>query len=71
MEWKEQLKKEDYEGMKKSINRIKQRLEESVIVERIIKEARDIEKIEKYIEKKGSIENLTDSQKELLKSLTI
>ena len=70
-EWKEELKKENYEGMKKSINKVKQRLEQSLIVENTIKEARNIEKMEKYIEKNGSLDNLTESQKNLLKSLTI
>ena len=70
-EWKEELKKENYEGMKKSINKVKQRLEQSLIVENTIKEARNIEKMEKYIEKNGSLDSLTESQKNLLKSLTI
>ncbi|MBP3503338.1 MAG: hypothetical protein J6K42_08495 [Clostridia bacterium] len=68
-EWKENYKKEDYEGMKKSLNKIKQRLEKSAIVEKIINEARTIEKIENYIEKKGSIDKLTKQEKELLEKI--
>ncbi len=68
-EWKENYKKQDYEEMKKSINKIKQRLEKSELVEGIINEARDIEKIQKYIEKKGSIENLSDKEKQLLEKI--
>lgn len=68
-EWKENYQKEDYEGMKKSLNKIKQRLEKSKVVEKIINEARTIEKIENYIEKKGSIDKLTEQEKELLEKI--
>lgn len=52
--------------MEKSTNKIKQRLEKSEMIEDIINEARNIEKMQKYIEKKGSIENLSDKEKQLL-----
>lgn len=68
-EWKENYKKQDYEEMKKSINKIKQRLEKSELVEEIINEARNIEKVQKYIEKKGSIDNLSDKEKQLLEKI--
>lgn len=68
-EWKESYKKQDYKEMKKSINKIKQRLEKSELVEDIIKEARNIEKVQKYIEKKGSIDNLSDKEKQLLEKI--
>lgn len=68
-EWKENYKKQDYEEMKKNINKIKDRLEKSELVEEIINEARNIEKVQKYIEKKGSIENLSDKEKQLLEKI--
>lgn len=68
-EWKENYKKQDYEKMKKNINKIKDRLEKSELVEEIINEARNIEKVQKYIEKKGSIENLSDKEKQLLEKI--
>lgn len=68
-EWKENYKKQDYKAMEKSKNKIKQRLEKSEIIEDIITEARNIEKIQKYIEKKGSIENLSEKEKQLLEKI--
>ena len=58
-----------YDEMKKSSNKIKQRLEKSEMVEDIINEARNIEKMQKYIEKKGSIENLSEKEKQLLEKI--
>ena len=70
-EWKEKYNNKDYEGMKETMNKISQKMEQNKSIENIIKKARTIEKIEKYIEKNGSIENLSESQKNFLKSLTI
>lgn len=68
-EWKENYKNKNYDEMKKSSNKIKQRLEKSEMVEDIINEARNIEKMQKYIEKKGSIENLSEKEKQLLEKI--
>lgn len=68
-EWKENYKNKNYDEMKKSSNKIKQRLEQSEMVEDIINEARNIEKMQKYIEKKGSIENLSEKEKQLLEKI--
>lgn len=68
-EWKENYRKQDYEAMEKSMNKIKQRLEKSEMVEDIINEARNIEKAQKYIQKKESIDNLSEKEKQLLEKI--
>ncbi len=68
-EWKEAYKGNDYEGMEQSMNKITQRLKQSKIVEETITEARNIEKIQEFINEKGSLDNLTDNEKELLEKI--
>ena len=55
--------------MQKTMNKIKQRLDKSESIEDIIKQAREIEKIQKYIEEKGTIENLSESEKMLIEKI--
>ena len=68
-EWKENYTKKNYQEMQKTMNKIKQRLDKSESIEDIIKQAREIEKIQKYIEEKGSIENLSESEKMLIEKI--
>ena len=46
-EWKENYTKKNYQEMQKTMNKIKQRLDKSESIEDIIKQAREIEKIQK------------------------
>ena len=67
-EWKESYKREDYSEMEKNMKKIKQKLNKNLTIETII-EARNLEKIQKYIEEKGSLENLTENEKILLEKI--
>ncbi len=68
-EWKESYKREDYSEMEKNMKKIKQKLNKNLTIETIINEARNLEKIQKYIEEKGSLENLTENEKILLEKI--
>ncbi len=65
-EWKKQYNEKDYEGMESTIKKIKQKLNSSKLVEETIKEARDIENIQNYINEKGSIDALSEDERALL-----
>lgn len=68
-EWKQQYKEQNYEEMEKTMKKIKQQLNQKKIVEEIINEARNLEKVQKFIKEKGNIENLSKSEKELLEKI--
>jgi hypothetical protein len=68
-QWKEQYNEKNYDEMEKTIKKIKQKLDSSKLVEDTINEARNIEKIQEYIKEKGSIENLSSEEKELLEKI--
>lgn len=68
-EWKKQYKEQNYEEMEKTMKKIKQQLTQKKVVEEIINEARNLEKIQKFIKEKGNIENLSKSEKELLEKI--
>lgn len=69
-EWKKQYKEKDYEGMSKTMTKIKQKLNQNKVVEETINKARSIENIQKYIKEKGNIENLSEEQKELIEKIS-
>lgn len=68
-EWKENYEKKDYQAMQNTMKKINRRLEKNKMVESTINQARNIEKIQEYIDKKGSIENLSEKEKELLEKI--
>ncbi len=68
-EWKESFKQKDYQSMENTIKKINRRLEKNKILEKTIEEARNIEKIQEYLSKKGSIDNLSEKEKELLEKI--
>lgn len=68
-EWKKQYKEQNYEEMEKIMKKIKQQLTQKKVVEEIINEARNLEKIQKFIKEKGEIKNLSTSEKELLEKI--
>ena len=68
-EWKQQYKEQNYEEMEKTMKKIKQQLTQKKIVEETINEARNLEKIQKFIKEKGNIENMSDLEKELLEKI--
>ena len=51
------------------MKKINRRLEKNKILEKTIEEARNIEKIQEYISKKESIDNLSEKEKELLEKI--
>ena len=68
-DWKESFKQKDYQSMENTMKKINRRLEKNKILEKTIEEARNIEKIQEYISKKGSIDNLSEKEKELLEKI--
>ena len=68
-EWKQSYKNQDYEGMEKTAKKLSQTLQKNEKLENLLEQARNIEKSQKYIEKKGSIENLTKAEKKILESI--
>lgn len=68
-EWKQQYKEQKYEDMEKTMKKITTQLKKSTLVEETINEARNLEKIQKYIGEKGNIENLSKAEKELLEKI--
>ena len=68
-EWKKQYQEKDYEGMEKTIKKIKKKLDNNKVVENTINKAREIENIQKYIQEKGSIDSLSAEEKELINKL--
>lgn len=68
-EWKESFKQKDYQSMENTMKKINRRLEKNKILEKTIEEARNIKKIQEYISKKGSIDNLSEKEKELLEKI--
>lgn len=51
-EWKEQYKDKDYKAMEKTMQKITKNLKQSQAIEDTINEARNLEKIQKYIKEK-------------------
>jgi len=68
-DWKESYDRKDYKSMKKDLNKIKTKLKKNKLIEETINKARNIEKIQEYIDKKGSIENLSNEEKSLLEKI--
>lgn len=68
-EWKQQYKEQNYEEMEKTMKKIKQQLSQKKIIEETINEARNLEKIQKFIKEKGNIENLTENEKQVLEKI--
>ena len=68
-EWKKQYQEKDYEGMEKTIKKIKKKLDNNKVVENTINKARERENIQKYIQEKGSIDSLSAEEKELINKL--
>ena len=68
-DWKESFKQKDYQSMENTMKKINRRLEKNKILEKTIEEARNIEKIQEYNSKKGSIDNLSEKEKELLEKI--
>lgn len=68
-DWKESYKNNDYESMEKNAKKITQTLEKSNALEKILNQARTIEKAQKYIIQKVTIENLTKNEKKIIESI--
>ncbi len=68
-DWKESYNRKDYKSMQKDLNKIKTKLKKNKLIEETINKARNIEKIQEYIDKKGSIENLSNEEKSLLEKI--
>ncbi len=68
-EWKKQYNEKDYEGMENTMKKIKQKLSSSKLVEETIKQARNIENIQNYINEKGSLDEISDDERALLEKI--
>lgn len=68
-EWKNFYKEKNYSAMEKTMKKIQQKLSSSKVIENTIDKARNIEKIQKYINEKGNIEDLSKEEKELLEQI--
>lgn len=68
-EWKNFYKEKNYSKMEKTMKKIQQKLSSSKVIENTIDKARNIEKIQKYINEKGNIEDLSKEEKELLEQI--
>ena len=67
--WKEYYQKQDFEGMQREYEKIKERLKELIPLENTLKEARIIENLHLLIKNNGQNFNLTNEQLELSKIL--
>lgn len=68
--WKECFENKDFEGMQREYDKIREKLNEIMPLEKTIKEARTIENLHTLIKNNGQDFNLTDEQKELANLLT-
>ena len=67
--WKKYYENQDFEGMVKEYNKMKEKLKEIIPVEETIKKARTIETIHNLIKNNGKEFNLTKDQLELVEKL--
>jgi len=67
--WKESYQNQDYEAMQKESQKIIQTLQKNENLEKILVQARNIEKVQNYITQRGTIENLTKSEKKILENI--
>lgn len=70
-DWQESFQNKDYESMEKISKKISETLLENQTIEKTINKARNIEKLQKYIQEKGSIEKLSKEERKLLETTTI
>ena len=63
--WREYYKEQDFEGMEKEYNKIKDKLKQTLPLETILKQAREIENLHLIIKNNGNKFNLTKEQEEL------
>lgn len=68
--WKEYYNSQDFEGMEREYNKIKEKLKELIPLENTLKEARIIENLHLLIKNNNQDFNLTNEQLELSKMLT-
>lgn len=64
--WKQYYKKKDYNSMKKEYIEISKRLENTIPIENILKEARNIENLHKLMQNKENKFEITDIEKQLI-----
>lgn len=68
--WRQYFQNQDFEGMEREYQKIKQRLKETLPIETTIKQAREIENIHQLIKHNGYQFNLSKEQLELAGILT-
>lgn len=67
--WKEYYQEQDFEGMEREYQKIKERLNRTLPLEETLKQARQIENLHLIIKNNGQDFNLTDEQKKLAEIL--
>ena len=68
--WKDYYNNKNFEGMEKEIEKIQEKLEDVVPLEKIIKEARNIETLHELIKNKGQSFEITQTERELINKLS-
>lgn len=68
--WKDYYNNKNFEGMEKEIEKIQEKLEDVIPLEKIIKEARNIETLHELIKNKGQSFEITQTERELINKLS-
>lgn len=68
--WKDYYNNKNFEGMEKEIEKIQEKLEDVIPLEKIIKEARNIETLHELIKNKGQNFEITQTERELINKLS-
>lgn len=69
-QWNGYLKQEDFTGMEREYQKIREQLKELVPLEDTLKKARELENLHKLIKNRGGDLNLSQEEKDLAKTLT-
>ena len=70
-EWKESYKNNDIKTMEKIAKQITGTLQKNEKIEKVLTQAQNIEKAQNFIDQKGGIENITESEKQILEQLEL
>ena len=67
--WQKNYNDSDYESMEKTAKTILNILDKVDQIEAVINKARNIQKVQKYIQEKGSKEKLTKAERKLIEAI--
>ena len=69
--WKEYYENQDFNGMTKEYNKIQKQIKNIILLEKIIKETREVETLHNLIKKNGQNFKISDLEEQLAKNLAI